>query len=74
MAYLVEFKNNATNETKMVKLTKTGEQYVNGLTALTDMERLAVIKEIQNNYLEQAVDLNAFTFHMVSDEDMSQVV
>lgn len=75
--YVCEYKNNTTNETKFVNLTKDGEKFVrqfNHDNELGELERLSIIKEIETKYLAQDVDLNEYTFDMVSDVDMTQVI
>ena len=76
MKYIVEFKNNATGKTEMVKLTKAGEAFVQKYEniELDELARFSIINEIQTNYLESEIDLSKYTFHMVSDEDTSQVI
>ena len=74
--YIVEFKNNATGKTEMVKVSKAGEQYVQNYqnVELDNVTRFSVLNEIQTNYLESEIDLSKHTIHMVSDLDMSQVI
>jgi hypothetical protein len=74
--YIVEFKNNATGKTEMVKVSKAGQQYVQNYqnVELDELARFSVLNEIQTNYLESEIDLSKHTIHMVSDLDMSQVI
>jgi hypothetical protein len=74
--YIVEFKNNATGKTEMVKVSKVGQNYVQKYEniELDNVKRLSVLNEIQMNYLESEIDLSKHTIHMVSDLDMSQVI
>jgi hypothetical protein len=74
--YIVEFKNNATGKTEMVKVSKAGQQYVQNYQniELDSVARFSVLNEIQMNYLESEIDLTKHTIHMVSDLDMSQVI
>jgi hypothetical protein len=74
--YIVEFKNNATGKTEMVKVSKAGQQYVQNYqnVELDNVTRFSVLNEIQTNYLESEIDLSKHTIHMVSDLDMSQVI
>ena len=74
--YFAEFKNNATGNTEMVKLTKAGEAYIQKYenVELDKLARFTILNEIQINYLDSEIDLTKHTFHMVSDLDMSQVI
>ena len=74
--YIVEFKNNATGKTEMVKVSQAGQQYVQKYEniELDSVSRFSVLNEIQMNYLESEIDLSKHTVHMVSDLDMSQVI
>lgn len=74
--YIVEFKNNATGKTEMVKVSQAGQQYVQNYqnVELDELARFSVLNEIQTNYLESEIDLSKHTIHMVSDLDMSQVI
>lgn len=76
MKYIVEFKNNATGKTEMVKLSKAGEQYVQKYenVELDELARFTVLNEIQMNYLADEIDLQKNTIHLVSDLEMSQVI
>jgi len=74
--YIVEFKNNATGQTEMVKVSQAGQQYVQKYEniELDNVARFTVLNEIQMNYLDSEIDLSKHTIHMVSDLDMSQVI
>ena len=74
--YIVEFKNNATGKTEMVKVSKAGQNYVQKYEniELDANTRFSILNEIQTNYLDSEIDLSKHTIHMVSDLDMSQVI
>lgn len=76
MKYILELKHNATNQTKMVTINNIGENYIDNINTnnLDALSRLSILNEIKQNYLDEQIDWEQYTIHMVSDKDMSQVI